>query len=79
VPAAPELAPSIGYPIPIREDGTISLPFVGPIPAAGLTIEDAEKAVINAYRQKQILRPGRSPHHGYAHATTAHSGAGDPR
>lgn len=57
VPAAPDLAPSIGYPIPIREDGTISLPYVGAVEVAGQSIENAEKAVINAYLQKQILRP----------------------
>src|SRR4051794_35386465 len=57
VPESAELPPSIGYPIPIRQDGTISLPYVQPVKVAGLTIEDAEKAVINAYLEKQILRP----------------------
>src|SRR3954452_24700998 len=45
------------YPLPIRQDGTISLPYVQPVKVAGLTIEEAEKAVINAYMQKEILRP----------------------
>jgi protein involved in polysaccharide export with SLBB domain len=57
IPAAPEMPPSIGYPIPIRGDGTISLPYVDPVPVAGLTIEEAEKAVVNAYLKKAILRP----------------------
>src|SRR5882762_2424257 len=57
IPESAELPPSIGYPIPIRQDGTISLPYVQPVKIAGLTIEDAEKAVVNAYLEKQILRP----------------------
>jgi protein involved in polysaccharide export with SLBB domain len=57
VPESAELPPSIGYPFPIRQDGTISLPYVQPVKVAGMTIEEAEKAVINAYMQKEILRP----------------------
>jgi protein involved in polysaccharide export with SLBB domain len=57
VPESAELPPSIGYPIPIRQDGTVSLPYVQPVKVAGLTIEEAEKAVVNAYLEKQILRP----------------------
>jgi protein involved in polysaccharide export with SLBB domain len=57
VPATPELPPSIGYPFPIRQDGTISLPYVEPVKVAGMTLEEAEKAVIKAYVDKQILRP----------------------
>jgi len=52
--------PAIGYPIPIRENGTLSLPLVEPIPVAGLTVPEAEKAVRDAYTvKKEILRPGR--------------------
>src|SRR5262249_19246386 len=57
IPATPEMAPSVGYPIPVREDGTLSLPLVGPVHVAGLTIEEAERAVVNAYVSRQILRP----------------------
>jgi protein involved in polysaccharide export with SLBB domain len=56
VPDSAELPPSIGYPFPIRQDGTISLPYVQPVKVAGMTIEEAEQAVINAYVQKEILR-----------------------
>ena len=31
--------PSIGYPIPIREDGTIALPLIRPMKVEGLTVE----------------------------------------
>lgn len=45
-----DLPPAIGFPIPVREDGTISLPLVKPIPVRGLTIEQAEGLVQRAFR-----------------------------
>ncbi|MCA9234811.1 MAG: polysaccharide biosynthesis/export family protein [Planctomycetales bacterium] len=57
LPDSPELPPSIGYPFPIRDDGTISLPYVGSVEVAGLTVEQAEQAVVDAYLKKEILRP----------------------
>lgn len=52
-------APSIGYPIPIREDGTIALPLVDPIPVDGLTVNQATDAIRKAYTvDRQILKPG---------------------
>jgi protein involved in polysaccharide export with SLBB domain len=45
-----DLPPAIGYPIPVREDGTVSLPLVKPIPVRGLTIEQAETLIQRAYR-----------------------------
>ncbi len=43
------LPPAIGFPVPIREDGTITLPFVDPIPVRGLTIPQAEELIKRAY------------------------------
>ncbi|GAB4140252.1 MAG: hypothetical protein Tsb009_09510 [Planctomycetaceae bacterium] len=40
---------SLGYPIHVREDGTISLPKVKPIHVRGLTISQVERAVHKAY------------------------------
>jgi protein involved in polysaccharide export with SLBB domain len=57
VPDSPELPLSIGYPFAVRQDGTISLPYVDPIKVAGLTVEEAEKAVAKAYEAREILRP----------------------
>ena len=34
IPDASEQPPSIGYPFPIRQDGTISLPYVGKVSVA---------------------------------------------
>ncbi len=54
------LPPSIGYPIPIREDGTLPLPLIAPIVAEGLTIAQLESVIRKAYTLDQkILAPGR--------------------
>ena len=45
-----DLPPAIGFPIPVREDGTLSLPLVKPIPVRGLTIQQAEALIQRAYR-----------------------------
>ena len=45
------LPPAIGYPTPVREDGTISLPQVSPIKVEGLTVAEAEIAVKRAYTE----------------------------
>jgi protein involved in polysaccharide export with SLBB domain len=53
-------APSIGYPIPVREDGTIALPFVPPIPVRGMTVPEVREAIDRAYTVTQkLLKPGR--------------------
>jgi hypothetical protein len=57
IPDSAELPPSIGYPFPIRADGTISLPYVGPLTVGGMTVEEAEQRVIDAYLEKEVLRP----------------------
>ncbi len=57
IPESAELPPSIGYPFPVRADGTVSLPYVGAVHVAGLAVEDAEKRVIDAYLEREILRP----------------------
>ena len=40
-----DLSPGIGYPIPVREDGTISLPLIDPIAVRGLTVAQVEQLV----------------------------------
>jgi len=44
------LGPSVGYPIVVRENGTISLPLVKPIPVRGLSLEQAEALIKSVYR-----------------------------
>ena len=51
--------PAIGYPVPIRDDGYISLPLVAPIRVTGLTVGEAEAKIVRAYTQdKEILLEG---------------------
>lgn len=45
-----DLPPSIGFQTVVRHNGTLSLPSVKPISVRGLTIEQAERAVKQAYR-----------------------------
>lgn len=58
-PEAGDQAPAIGYPVPVREDGTLALPLIQPVPVGGLTIEQATEAVRAAYIDAQVLQPGR--------------------
>jgi protein involved in polysaccharide export with SLBB domain len=58
-PEQGEVAPSIGFPIPVREDGSIALPLIDPIPVEGLTVNQATEAIRKAYTvDRQILKPG---------------------
>jgi protein involved in polysaccharide export with SLBB domain len=51
---------AVGYPIPIRADGTIKLPIIPRLKLEGLTLEQAEEEIRKAYTQtKEVLKPGR--------------------
>lgn len=50
--------PALGYPVPVREDGTLALPSISPVHVAGLTLEQATEAVRNAYLNAEILKSG---------------------
>lgn len=55
-----DIPPAIGFPIPIREDGTLSLPLIPPIPVTGLTVAQAEYEIRKAYTiDNRILQPDR--------------------
>lgn len=58
-PLGAGLPPSLGYPVTIRNDGTLALPFVEPIKLDGLTIEEANVRIRAAYLDQGILQPGR--------------------
>ena len=52
-------APAIGYPVPIREDGTLALPIVTAIKVEGMSLVDATTAVRNAYTYpRELIKPG---------------------
>jgi len=58
-PENQEVAPSMGYPIPVREDGTVSLPLIEPITVRGMTVRQVEETIRSAYTQKKkILNVG---------------------
>lgn len=58
----PAIPAAIGYPIPVRQDGTISLPLIPPLKVAGRPIEDAERLIIEAYTTgpAPIVEPKRA-------------------
>ncbi len=46
-----DLPPAIGYPFPVREDGTVALPLVKPISVRGLTLQQAEQLISRTFRE----------------------------
>ncbi len=49
--------PALGYPVPVREDGTVYVPMVEPLKVEGLSVEDVRKLLVRTYvEEKQILR-----------------------
>ena len=58
-PAGTGLPPSVGYPVAIRNDGTIALPLIDPIRMEGLTIERATELIRRTYLGREVLQPGR--------------------
>lgn len=55
-----EVPPSLGYPIPVRDDGTLSLPLIKPLHVRAMTLTQVEEAIRRAYTvDKQILQAGQ--------------------
>ncbi len=53
-----DLLPGFGYPVPVREDGTLSLPMVAPLAVRGLTVAKVQERIGEIYLQeRKILRP----------------------
>ncbi len=51
--------PALGYPIPIREDGTLTLPLIPPVMVEGLSLAQATERVRNQYINSEILKEGQ--------------------
>ena len=52
------IPPSLGYPFPVRENGTVPLPLIDPVPVRGLSVAEAEQRIIKAYTvDKKIFKP----------------------
>lgn len=59
-PEDPSKPPSIGFPMPIREDGSLALPLIPPLEVAGLTLEQATDEIRAAYTiTNKILPEGK--------------------
>lgn len=55
-----EQSPSVGFPIPVRSDGTISLPLVAPLPVRGMSLVQVEDLIRRTYTiDKPLLQPGK--------------------
>ena len=54
-----QVPPTMGYPIPVRSDGTISLPLLsGPVRVSGLTVRQIEEMLRRRYTsEEQLLNP----------------------
>lgn len=51
-----DLPPAIGYPVPVRDNGTLPLPLIEPIYVKGMTVEEAESAIRRAYAAAGVLQ-----------------------
>src|SRR5262245_33527514 len=59
IPEQGNVPPALGYPLPVREDGTVPLPLIAPVRVEGLTLAEAQSKVVEAYTvTKKILQPG---------------------
>lgn len=52
------LPPTLGFPIQVRENGTIALPLIEPVAVDSLSITAVEDAIRQAYVRKGIFTPG---------------------
>lgn len=58
MPASIEDPPTVGYPIQVRDDNTIALPQVSPLPVGGMTLHEVEQAIRKTYSvDNRILNP----------------------
>lgn len=52
--------PTLGYPMTVRDDGTLSLPLINPIHCRGRSVVQIEDAIRYAYTvERRLLQPGR--------------------
>jgi protein involved in polysaccharide export with SLBB domain len=57
LPDAQNNLAATGYPIPVSEDGTISIPRVPPINVKGKTVPEAEQLVKDTLIKSEVLKP----------------------
>jgi protein involved in polysaccharide export with SLBB domain len=60
IPADTSRPPALGYPVPVREDGTLLLPLIDPLKVKGMSLDEVTQEIIKAYTvTKKILVAGR--------------------
>ena len=59
IPFQADAVPTIGYPLQVRDDGTISMPYVGSIDVRGMTIRQVEEHLRTMMIQRKILKQGK--------------------
>ena len=58
-PEDASMQPALGYPVPIRDDGYISMPLIPPVRLKGMTLGQAEARIREAYtKDREILLEG---------------------
>ena len=61
VPEIGNAPPALGYPVPVRDDGTVALPYIPPLKVAGLSVAEAQAEILKAYTvTRRILQPERA-------------------
>ena len=61
VPVNSDAPPTVGFPLTVRGDGTLSLPQVDPINVEGMTLREVEKAIIKAYTVDAKILSSKRP------------------
>ena len=60
LPEQGNIPPAFGYPVGVREDGTIDLPYIEPLKVKGDTVAEVRDAIHKAYTvDRHILQMGR--------------------
>src|SRR5947209_2093721 len=59
IPGQHSVPPGLGYPVPVREDGTIALPFLDPLRVQGSSVAMVQDALTRLYVKKDILSKGK--------------------
>ncbi len=54
------LPPSLGFPIPVQDDGTITLPLIPPLQVRDLTLDQVRNLIRRAYIDADILKPEKA-------------------
>ncbi|MFK7819147.1 MAG: polysaccharide biosynthesis/export family protein, partial [Planctomycetaceae bacterium] len=52
--------PAMGYPFQVRADGTIGMPLLGSVKAAGLSVGEFAKSLRRAFQEENVVAGGKS-------------------